>query len=71
MKSLRRIALNNFARGARAEHMARSSEMDMSRAASKVAGSQGIGEAVEYVRRTKEQKRAARKRQKQSRRLNR
>ncbi|OPZ65198.1 MAG: hypothetical protein BWY85_00736 [Firmicutes bacterium ADurb.Bin506] len=71
MKLSRRLALNNFQKGRAAENIARSSELDMSRAASKVAGSSGIGDAVEYVRRTKEQKKAARKRQKQARRVNR
>ncbi len=71
MKLTRRKALNNFQHGGVAESVARSSELGMSRATSKVAGSSGIGDAVEYVRRTKEQKKAARKRSKQTRRANR
>lgn len=46
-------------------------DLGMGRDAEKVAMAQGVGSAVEYVRRTKEQKRAARKRQRNARRVNR
>jgi hypothetical protein len=71
VKLSRRKALNNFQHGGVAMSVAKSSELDMGTAAAKVAGSGGIGDAVEYVRRTKEQKKAARRRQKQARRVNR
>lgn len=43
-------ALDNLGRGRMAEHLARSSELGMSRAASKVAGARGMGQAVLFQR---------------------
>ncbi len=70
MKQQRRNAFNNFSKG-RAAMTVADREMKLGAAAVKVAGAQGMGSAIEYVRQTKAGKKAARKQAKQARRRNR
>lgn len=70
MKSSRQKALNNFGKGSTGMAVAYR-ELKLPMYAVKVAGSQGIGTAVEHVRATKAKKKAARLRSKASRRVNR
>lgn len=70
MKRARRQAMDNFAKGTAAMAVAHR-EMKLPMYAVKVAGAHGVGTAIEHVRSTDEKRKAARRRQKAARRVNR
>lgn len=70
MKTIKRKSFNNFGKGVVGMHVAWK-ELKMPNHAIRVAGSQGVGSAIEHVRDEKDKRKAARKRQRQARRVNR
>lgn len=70
MDAIKRKAMNNYGNGAAGMFVAWK-ELQLPNHAIRVAGSQGVGSAVEHVRSTDAKRKAARKRQKAARRVNR